>query len=367
MVAAVVLVDVRRATELRHHHDQCRIEHASIGQVTHQCREPLVELGHLLEVEVEVLVVGVVVRVIQLDERGPVLEQPAGRQAPLPERLTPVELLHLGRLFRDVKDVAAFHQLQRPLVAVGIRFGLGRATSLGETIVGRATQPVPQLVGGFAEFLGTLGIGRRLAVGADAGVTGSEVGRIVATTTTTNTDVAGHRIARVMQRPGTHRAQSRQAHARHPLPTVLHVVVPLAVVTVLGVDPADDRQLVHVLGSQREQFREMNAGDRGGDRPERATRVGLGLGIPTLQLAQSARHVDADDPLLGLLELLGRRKTGHHAQATGHAAGNPAQELPSSHRVLVTSAGSFASHQYSPIFDDNRPGQVILLANNARC
>ena len=76
-----------------------RFEHAPIGQVGHQRRERLVEFAELLDVEVEVLVVRVVVRVRDLNERRPFLEQPAGQQAVAAEVVLAVTVVILGRLF----------------------------------------------------------------------------------------------------------------------------------------------------------------------------------------------------------------------------------------------------------------------------
>ncbi len=56
-------VDLRRSTELRHHDDERCFQHASFVQIVDQRRECLVELTELLQVEIEVLVVRVVVRV----------------------------------------------------------------------------------------------------------------------------------------------------------------------------------------------------------------------------------------------------------------------------------------------------------------
>ena len=81
MVATVEVVDLRRAAELRHHDDQRVLEPPALGQVVEQGRKRLVELTDLLQVEVEIFVVGVVVGVRHLHERDARFQQPAGEQA----------------------------------------------------------------------------------------------------------------------------------------------------------------------------------------------------------------------------------------------------------------------------------------------
>ena len=92
MVAAVVQVDVRRAAELGEHDDQRAVEHAAGGQVVHEAGERAIELAELLDVEIEVLVVRVVVRVRHLHERDALFQQPAGEQAVAAEVVLAVAL-----------------------------------------------------------------------------------------------------------------------------------------------------------------------------------------------------------------------------------------------------------------------------------
>ena len=95
-----------------------------------------VELADLLEVEVEVLVVRVVVRVGDLHEGDARLEQPAGQQAVAAEVVGAVAVQVLGRLLGDVEDLAAGHQLLGLLVRGGVGLGLGGPAAAGEPVVG---------------------------------------------------------------------------------------------------------------------------------------------------------------------------------------------------------------------------------------
>ena len=134
VVAAVQVVDLRGAAELGHHHDEGVLQQSPRGQVLDQRRERVVELADLFEVEVEVLVVGVVIRVDDLDERGARLQQPTGQQAVAAEVVRAVAVQVLRRLLGDVEDVAPGHQLLGLLVGRRVRLGLGGPPAAGEAV-----------------------------------------------------------------------------------------------------------------------------------------------------------------------------------------------------------------------------------------
>ena len=87
---------LRRAAELGHHDHQRAVPQAAIDQVVDQRGERAVELAELLDVEIEVLVVRVVVRVVHLHAGHAVLEQPPGQQA-VPAELVRAVALLVGR------------------------------------------------------------------------------------------------------------------------------------------------------------------------------------------------------------------------------------------------------------------------------
>ena len=73
----------------REHDDQRAVEHAAVGEVGDEAGERPVELAELLDVEVEVLVVRVVVRVRHLHERDALLQQPPGSRQCRPKSYLP--------------------------------------------------------------------------------------------------------------------------------------------------------------------------------------------------------------------------------------------------------------------------------------
>ena len=113
--------------------------------------ERAVELAELLDVEVEVLVVRVVVRVRELHERDALLQQPPGEQA-VPAEVVLAVALGVGfRLLGDVEHVALLHELLRLLVRVRERFGHGRAAAVEEAVVDVTAEILPRRVGGFGD------------------------------------------------------------------------------------------------------------------------------------------------------------------------------------------------------------------------
>ena len=116
------------------------IEHAAIGQVGHQGRERLVEFAQLLDVEVEVLVVRVVVRVRDLHERRPLFEETPREQAMAAQVVLAVAVVILRRFLGDVEHILLLHQVKSLLVGIGIGFGHGRAPAVQESFVDAAAK-----------------------------------------------------------------------------------------------------------------------------------------------------------------------------------------------------------------------------------
>ena len=107
-----------------------------------------------------------------------------------------------------------------------------------------------------------------------------------------------------------------------------HQVGALAVIVLGRVDAAGDRQMVHLLGRHRQQFADVDAGDRGRDRPERPAGGRARLRVPAFQLAQPAVHVEDDDA--ALFRLPGPRPgagTGERAEPGDDAAGRGPEEI----------------------------------------
>ena len=107
MVAAIKMVDRRRAAEFGHDDDERVLPPPAFGQVVNQRRESLVELPNLLQMKIKVLVMGVVVRMRYLYERHAGFEQPSGQQAMSAEVVSTVTFLVARRLLGDVEHLPA--------------------------------------------------------------------------------------------------------------------------------------------------------------------------------------------------------------------------------------------------------------------
>ena len=61
MITAVILINIRRTTELRQHDHQRTVEHASLGKIVDQGGIRLIELTKLLDVKVKIFGMCVVI------------------------------------------------------------------------------------------------------------------------------------------------------------------------------------------------------------------------------------------------------------------------------------------------------------------
>ena len=151
----------------------------------------------------------------------------------------------------------------------------------------------------------------------DARVLGAQVGGIIAAAaaaTGRDHDVAwkcvifgGHRLGTDGSEHGVFGGGRLPAPGRHQ-------VGALAVVVLGGVDAPHQTEVVHLPGDIGQQLGDLNSRDGRADCTERAAGVGAGLGVPAFELAQTAVHVEKDDPLLIVHELLWRRRDGRRNQ-----------------------------------------------------
>src|SRR5687768_6339469 len=111
MISTVILVDLGGTAKLRQDDNQCAVEHPACGNVCDERREWLVEFAQLLDVEIEVLVMSVVVRVCDLHERDAIFEQAPCEKAVAAEIVRAVTVLIGLRLLRDIEDFPLPHQL----------------------------------------------------------------------------------------------------------------------------------------------------------------------------------------------------------------------------------------------------------------
>ena len=159
--------------------------------------------------------------------------------------------------------------------------------------------------------------------------------------------MTGQRIVAGVQALSDDGAERRQLYARNLVPAVLHMVVAFAVIAIARVDAANERQLIHMLRRHRQQFGNVRSGNRSRNRPERSTGVCLRLRIPTFQLAQSARHVDDNDPFLVFGQLGGCGWLSKNPESTDNACCGGSQELTTSELVLIRPTGISAFQRLS--------------------
>jgi len=93
VIAAVDHIDLGRPAKLGHDDVERVLQQPPCGHVFDQGGKRDVEIADLLEVEVEVLVVRVVVRMADLNERGASLKEPSGQEAMATEVVGAVPVL----------------------------------------------------------------------------------------------------------------------------------------------------------------------------------------------------------------------------------------------------------------------------------
>ena len=106
VVAAGIGVDLGRSAEFAHPDDQRLIEHAALLQVGDQGCEPWIDLGGVLADPFVVLLVGVPAVGADFDEGDARLHEPAGKQASLAERRSPVGVAERVGFFVEVGRLA---------------------------------------------------------------------------------------------------------------------------------------------------------------------------------------------------------------------------------------------------------------------
>ena len=74
VISPKILIDVRSSTKLTQDDNECMLKQATGCHIRNQSRERSIELTELFQVEIEVLVVGVVIRVGDLNKRDSTLK-----------------------------------------------------------------------------------------------------------------------------------------------------------------------------------------------------------------------------------------------------------------------------------------------------
>ena len=75
MIAAIQVIDIRCPAKLGQHNDQRTFQHSPISEIADKRRERAVEFTELFDVKIEVLVMGIVVGMADLNVGNPVFQQ----------------------------------------------------------------------------------------------------------------------------------------------------------------------------------------------------------------------------------------------------------------------------------------------------
>ena len=360
MVAAVAaLLDLRRAAELAHPHDQRRVEQAAVLQVGHQRRPGGVERRaeglHL----VEVVLVRVPAAEGDLDEGHVALDQAAGQEAALAELVAAVAVAQRRGLLFEIERLRRLrtHQTHGPVVGglVAVRAQAGAA---GHEV---ALQRLQQADAGFVLFaadarrqvevlhgqrrLGRVGDGQAVVADDERGVLRAEEAgaeRLWAEEALrSDADEVRQVVLVAAQLLGDERAQRRVLD--RPLRQVAgaHQEGGPAVVAFLGGHRADDRHAIAELGDLRQVLADLHAGDVGGDFLELAAVGVAGLEVKGVHLRGAAAHPQQDAGALALRVLGG--VLGQHFEPAGHREADDAGRGQS--KPVAAGQGRKAGHE----------------------
>ena len=302
VVAAVEVIDVRRAAKFGEHDDERMFHQPACGEVFDERGEGFIKVAQLLEVEIEVLVVRVVVGMRHVHAGDALLDEPACEQAVAAKVGVAVAGAVLVRLFGNVENFALTHQFLRLLERLRPGLCLRRAAAQREAVVHFAPQVVGAHGGILRETFRALHVLRRLAVAQrDAGILGTEISGVRAAPATTaggDDNVPGERAICGIERLRGDGAEFRVHHARARAASGGHEIVTIAVIVLVRVDAANEREVVHLLRRVRQEFTNLDARRGSGNGAERAAGGGAGLRIPAFQLTESAGHAHDEKALL---------------------------------------------------------------------
>ena len=103
MVAARVLVHLRRAAKLAHRNDERIRQHAALIEIADERGEALIEGRHFLVEVLENLLVMVPAAAVHGDKAHAAFDEPAGHEAALAELVVSVFVAQFRVLLRDVE------------------------------------------------------------------------------------------------------------------------------------------------------------------------------------------------------------------------------------------------------------------------
>ena len=324
MIAALLLVDLRRPAELAHPDDQRRVEEAALLQIVHQSGPGRIQDATQPAHRVEVLHVRVpakraAVEAAQgdFDERDALFHQPAGEETALPKEVAAVGVTQGVLFLLQVEGLGGrrTHELVRApvggLVADGrqarvlldeIALHVVQQLHAGIDVVrqhaGRRLQ-VLHLEGAFViELAGTPPPGVARAADDERRLPGPEetrpVSRRVHRPVGGDADVARQHNTLLAQLLGQQGAEGRVADLAGRHVAGAEEERGATVVALPGRHRTKDRHLLHVRGDIRQVFADANPWNRGGSLLERAAVHVAGLQIERVGLAGTAVHPQQD-------------------------------------------------------------------------
>ena len=330
VVASGVHVDLRRAAEFAHPHDERGVEQAALFEVVEQRGVGLLHRRDDTVLESAKVVLVRVRRDARAvhggDEARARLHEPAREQVRLAPRMPPVALAHGVGLAREVERLRGFSRLEDGdgLVAEDVHFRRLRrddAARLRRLRVGEIFQKADAL----REALGREARVEREVAHFEAGrvrvvvehegielraeaaaVLGGRDAGITVAMRERRDDIRRHARAEAvtLRKPSAERADARDVRAAGIDERAVHAIraadggpVRAAVVAaMLAMHGADERDFVHALRHAREDFGNVGAGEVRFDRRENAAhfRAGVRLWIPEVNVARRAAIEDED-------------------------------------------------------------------------
>ena len=154
VIAPITRVDLWGPAKLGHHNHQGPRQQSPLGEIVEEVGERPVDVGHVVQVELKVVVMKVPAIMTDLDERHLLLDQPTSQQQLLAKLGLTVAVTDRGGFVRNVEQFAAFHQSACLFEGLGVSVNLGRLHPPTMAVVGEPTPVVTAIVGLDGESLG---------------------------------------------------------------------------------------------------------------------------------------------------------------------------------------------------------------------
>ena len=289
MIAARAVVDLRRAADLAHPHDERVLQLPGAFEIEQQPRPRGIEHLHVRFVADKIIRVAVVIILTDLDERHARRDQFAREKTAAPKITRAIQRLVRGPILRRVEERFRAQQPPRAFLRNAMAFVNIRRVGLLRLGFHREEQ----FVASFLARGGKVRAGevRKLAVAIDAE-------RLVARPEITRAGVArrphAHEARQIRVRLAEifrdHRAQLRMRRALGLLVARVHVVDAVGMIRRLRAQAANDAELVHELRHARQIFANVVAGKLRLDLAKRSARGPPRLHVERVDLAGTAIH-----------------------------------------------------------------------------